>query len=72
MGLQEKLKGAEDLHAVVAMAREAGFDVIKDDWLRHQSTYELGDDEVEDLLGGNGHQLTNAGCTWAWGGVGCK
>ena len=34
-GLQEKLKGAGDLDAAVALAREAGFDVSKADWLRH-------------------------------------
>ncbi len=28
-GLQEKLKGAADLDAAVAMAKEAGFDVSK-------------------------------------------
>jgi predicted ribosomally synthesized peptide with nif11-like leader len=28
-GLQEKLKGAADLHAAVAIAKEAGFDVSK-------------------------------------------
>ena len=30
-GLQEKLKGAEDLDAATETAREAGFDVIKAD-----------------------------------------
>jgi predicted ribosomally synthesized peptide with nif11-like leader len=33
--LLEKLKGAEDLDAAVAMAKEAGFDVSKADWLRY-------------------------------------
>ena len=32
--LQEKLKGAADLDAVLAIAKEAGFDVSKADWLR--------------------------------------
>jgi predicted ribosomally synthesized peptide with nif11-like leader len=32
-GLQEKLKGATDLDAALAIAREAGFDVSKNDWL---------------------------------------
>ena len=32
-GLQEKLKGAPDLDAAVALAKEAGFDVSKADWL---------------------------------------
>ena len=33
-GLQEKLKGAADLDAAVALAKEAVFDVSKADWLR--------------------------------------
>ena len=33
-GLQEKLKAAADLDAAVALAKEAGFDVSKADWLR--------------------------------------
>ncbi|MCP9807355.1 Nif11-like leader peptide family natural product precursor [Cyanobium sp. T1B-Tous] len=32
-GLQEKFKGAADLDAAVALAKEAGFDVSKADWL---------------------------------------
>ena len=33
-GLQEKLKGAADLDAALAIAKDAGFDVSKADWLR--------------------------------------
>ena len=53
-GLQEKLKGAADLDAAVAMAQEAGFDVSKADWLRHQAkqTLELTDEELEVVAGG--------------------
>jgi predicted ribosomally synthesized peptide with nif11-like leader len=56
--LQEKLKGAADVDAVVAMAQEAGFDVSKADWLRHQAkqtmeqTMELSDEELESVAGG--------------------
>jgi hypothetical protein len=48
-GLQEKLKGAADLDAAVAMAKEAGFDVSKADWLKYQAkqTLELSDEELE-------------------------
>jgi predicted ribosomally synthesized peptide with nif11-like leader len=55
-GLQEKLKGAADLDAAVAMAKEAGFDVSKADWLRYQAnqTLELSDEELEGVAGGNG------------------
>ena len=48
-GLQEKLKGAADLDAAVELAQEAGFDVSKAVWLRHQSkqTLKLSDEELE-------------------------
>ena len=53
-GLQEKLKGAADLDAAVALAKEAGFDVTKADWLKHQAkqTIELSDEELEGAAGG--------------------
>ena len=53
-GLQEKLKGAADLDAAVALAKEAGFDVSKADWLKYQAkqTLELSDEELEKVAGG--------------------
>ena len=47
-GLQEKLKVAADLDAAVAIAREAGFDVSKADWIKYQAkqTLELSDEEL--------------------------
>ena len=53
-GLQEKLKGAADLDAAVAMAQEAGFDVNKADWLKYQAkpTVELSDEDLEGVAGG--------------------
>ena len=53
-GLQEKVKGAGDLDAAVAIAKEAGFDVSKADWLRYQAnqTLELSDMELEGVAGG--------------------
>ena len=53
-GLQEKLNGAADLDAAVALAKEAGFDVSKADWLKHQAkqTIELSDEELEGVAGG--------------------
>jgi len=53
-GLQEKLKGAADLDAAVAIAKDAGFDVSKADLLRHQAkqTLELSDEELEGVAGG--------------------
>ena len=58
--LQEKLKRAADLDAAVALAKEAGFDVSKADWLRYQAkqTIELSDEELEDVAGGR--QFLNA------------
>ena len=53
-GLQEKLKCASDLDAVLVIAKEAGFDVSKADWLRYQAkqTIELSEEELERVAGG--------------------
>ena len=53
-GLQEKLKGAADLDAAVALAKEAGFDLGKADWLKYQvkQSHELSDEELEGVAGG--------------------
>ena len=61
-GLQEKLKGAADLDEAVVIAKEAGFDVSKADWLRYQATQtlELSDQELEGVAGGKNGQGTNA------------
>ena len=54
-GLQEKLKGAADLDAAVAIAKEAGFDVSQADWVEYQAkqALELSDEELEEVDGGN-------------------
>ncbi len=53
-GLRDRLKGAANLDAAVAIAKEAGFDVSKADWLNHQAKQTLGlsDKELESLSGG--------------------
>ena len=54
-GLQEKLKGAADIDAAVALAKEAGFDISKDDWLKYQAEQppkELSDEDLEGISGG--------------------
>ncbi len=58
-GLQEKLKGAADLDAVLAIAMDAGFDVSKAAWLRYQAkqTLELSDEELEGIAAGGGRCL---------------
>ena len=46
-GLQEMLKGAADLDASVAVAKDARFDLSKADFLSHQAkqTLELSDED---------------------------
>ena len=63
-GLQEKLKGAADLDAAVAIAKAAGFDVSKADWLKYQAkqTLELSDEELEGVAGGKGGDLNGGDC----------
>jgi len=67
-GLQEKLKGAADLDALLAIAKDAGFDVSKADWLKYQArkTLELSDEELERVAGGNLTDGTD-GCTCTHG-----
>ena len=62
--LREKLKGAADLDAALAIAREAGFDVRKADWLRIQANQilELTNAELESMAGGNKFQNTGNTC----------
>ena len=64
-GLLQKLKDAADLDAAVAMAQEAGFDVSKADWLKHQAkqTLELSDEELEGAAGGTfGPKVVSISC----------
>jgi predicted ribosomally synthesized peptide with nif11-like leader len=70
VGLQEKLKGAADLDAAVALAKEAGFDVSKADWLKYQAqqTLELSDEELEGVAGGQDLSAKNL-CTSAVCGI---
>lgn len=68
-GLQEKLKGAPDLDAAVAMAKEAGFDVSKADLLKYQEkqTLELSNEELEGVAGGNGGTFCMPFAIWVLG-----
>ena len=51
--LQEKLKGATDVDAVIAIAKSAGFVVSADEIKTAQSaTQELSDEELEGVAGG--------------------
>jgi predicted ribosomally synthesized peptide with nif11-like leader len=62
--LREKLKGAANLDAAVALAKEAGFDVSKADWLRYQAkqTLDLSDEELEGVAGGKPENWTIKSC----------
>ena len=76
-GLRAKLKGAGDLDAVVALGKEAGFDVSKADLLKFQAeaTLQLSDAELEGVAGGkegDTHKGAAQGCWTAKGGpTGC-
>ena len=54
-GLQEKLKGATELDIAVAIAKEAGFDLRKDDFDTAKQTgpVELSDEELDAVTGGS-------------------
>ena len=52
-GLREKLQGAGDLDAAVSLAKDAGFDVSKADWLRYQAKQsELADEDLDGVARG--------------------
>ena len=58
--LLEKLKGAADLDSAVAIAKDAGFDVNKADWLKCQaSKAELSDEELKDVAVGGSQAFDN-------------
>jgi predicted ribosomally synthesized peptide with nif11-like leader len=52
--LREQLQAAADLDAAVALAKKAGFDVSKADWLKYQANQnlELSDEDLEEMAGG--------------------
>lgn len=63
--LQEKLKEASDINAVVAIAKEAGFNISADEFAKAKT--EISEDELESVAGGKmnwnyrGHNATHAG-----------
>ena len=59
-GLQEKFKGAADLDAAVAIAKEAGYEVSKAEWLKAEAIQssssqkmEMSDEELAGVTGGS-------------------
>lgn len=55
--LRAKLKSADNLDAIAALAKGAGFDVSKADWIKYQAkqNVELSDQDLE-LVSGGGHK----------------
>ena len=70
--LQEKLKGAADADAVVAIAKGAGFSFSADDINKAQS--ELSEEELEGVAGGDGATGWLSLLWWAicWSELGAK
>jgi predicted ribosomally synthesized peptide with nif11-like leader len=60
--LQEQLQAAADPDAVVAIAKEAGFNLTKGDLIRYQArqVLELTDEELEGAAGGARKQTEGA------------
>jgi predicted ribosomally synthesized peptide with nif11-like leader len=71
--LREKLQGAADIDAAVALAKESGFEISKADWTKYQESQtqelddqELSDEELEGVAGGlkAPKALTGKNCRW--------
>jgi len=80
-GLQEKLKGAADLDAILAIAKDAGFDISKADLLRHGKALggqalELSDEALElsdEALELSDEELEGVAGGYGWSiGIVCK
>ena len=67
--LQETLKGAADLDAVIAIANEAGFTISAEDL--KNAEIELSEEEIESVAGGTNTYFCTAGkggwCTYPKG-----
>jgi predicted ribosomally synthesized peptide with nif11-like leader len=66
-GLQEKLKAAKDVDAVVEIAEAAGFVISADELKRAQAESEMTDEELEGVAGGV--ELRIGDGTWLGGWV---
>jgi predicted ribosomally synthesized peptide with nif11-like leader len=62
--LREKFRNAPDLNSAQAIAREAGFDVSKSDWIEHrgQQEFEISDADLEVIAGGKNQNHTQVSC----------
>ena len=61
-GLQEKLKGAADANAALAIAKEAGFAITSEDIQSMQSAMDLSDNDLEDVAGATATTAFTYGC----------
>jgi len=63
--LRQRLQGAVDFDAAVEIAKQAGFDVSKADWLQYQEkqSSDLSDIELENVAGGRGRLSMGEYCT---------
>lgn len=63
--MREKLKGAADLLAFIAMVKEEGFEITKADFLRYEAKQimALSDTELERVAGGAN---TSDGDSWRY------
>jgi predicted ribosomally synthesized peptide with nif11-like leader len=61
-GLQEKLKAAENVDAVVEIAKAAGFRMISAEDLKKRAQADLSDEELEGVAGGVLELEGVAGC----------
>lgn len=59
--LQEKLERATNLEETLALIKEAGFEVSKDNWLSYEANLssELSDDSLENVQGGVNDRAVN-------------
>ena len=59
--LQEKLERATNLEETLALIKEAGFEVSKDNWLSYEANLssELSDDSLENVQGGINDRAVN-------------
>jgi len=56
--LQEKLKAAKDVDAVVSVSTVAGFQVTQEDWLNAQaSSQEMDAEKLGEIAGGRGSTI---------------
>ena len=68
-GLQQKLQGVTEPDAIVAIAKEAGFNFSAEEIKKAQSELELTDEQLEGVAGGKRDPKY---CTCSGSGVGCS